>query len=341
MTMYAALLLSLLPRLNLSMAIDKDAKSVMVTGAEKELTYLDRFGEPRATYQRLRREHYNYEKQSPLDHAESLYRYPHLAPSLVPDDDVLSAFCIRHPDLSDSNIKVSKDSRGLRIHSVLDWQHAVVLPLFLHAGMPDVIQNEEDEVSRSMVEPELPGAFDHLSKEDQEWEGELLLRRLVHYHYNLSTAAYNRIHHNGLVYPFNPFRRHVFNHATAAWEGETIRLRYALIDMVHGWARFAKGDAPCPVLFTEDEKAAAEKLYRALAGAEKNERMLRDHAGYAEETWVPTVHYEKTKVLCQEIKRMTLEAGAQDEETTEEAYAAIEANWPLDDMDEEVLEEYK
>ncbi|KJA13580.1 hypothetical protein HYPSUDRAFT_209415 [Hypholoma sublateritium FD-334 SS-4] len=303
----------------------KDAKSVMIAGAEKELAYLDR-------------EHYDYKKQPPSDHAENLHHYLRLAPSLVPDDD---AFCIRHPDLSDSNVKVSKDSRRLRIRSMLDWQHAVVLPLFLHAGMPDVIQNEEDEVSRSMVEPELPGAFDQLSKEVQDWERELLRRRLVHYHYNLSTAAYNRIHHNGLVYPFNPFRRHIFNHATAAWEGETIKLRYALIDMVLGWARFAKGDAPCPVVFTEDEKAAAEKLYRALAGAEKHERMLRDYAGYAEETWVPAAHYEKAKAFSQEIKRMTLEAGAQDEEVREEAYAVIKANWPLDDMEEEELEEYK
>ena len=30
-----------------------------------------------------------------------------------------------------------------------------------------------------------------------------------------------------------------------------------------------------------------------------------------------------------------------DEETTKEAYAVIEANWPLDDMNEEELEEYK
>ncbi|KAG6883379.1 hypothetical protein C0992_008860 [Termitomyces sp. T32_za158] len=319
----------------------RDAKSVMVTAAEKELAYLDRFGSPRAPYHRIRREHHNYEKQSPSDHAENLRRYLRLAPSLVPDDDTLNAFCIRHPDLTDSNIKVLKEPRGLRICSVLDWQHAAVLPLFLHAGMPDVIQNEEDEVSRSMVKPELPGTFDQLSQEDQEWERELLRRRLVHYHYNVSTAVYNRIHHNGLVYPFNPFLCHIFSQAMTAWEGETIKLRYTLIDTVFGWEKFAKDNAPCPVVFTEDEIVMAVKLYRALAGAEKNERLMRDFVGYGEETWVPAAHYEKAKARAQELKRVTLEAGAQDEELTEEAYAAIEAHWPLDDMDEEELEEYK
>lgn len=339
--MYVSLLPSVLPLLKPSITIDEDAKSVLIAGAEKELAYLNQFGSPRAPYQRFRREYYNYEKQPPLDHVKNLGRYLRLAPSLVPEDDSLSSFCIRHPDLTDSNIKVSTNPSGLQILSILDWQHTAVLPLFLHAGMPEVIQNEEDEVSRSMVTPELPDDFDELPEEKQEWERELLRRRLVHYHYNLSTATYNRIHHKGLVYSLNPFRRRIFIHATAMWEGETIKLLYALIDMVSGWESFAKDGTPCPVVFTEDEKAAAERLYQALAIADNGERLLRENVGYGEETWVPATHYKDARAFGQEIKRRTLKACAEDKETTEEAYAVIEANWPLDDMEEEELEEYK
>ena len=157
----------------------------------------------------------------------------------------------------------------------------------------------------------------------------------------MSTAAYNRIHHKGLVYPLNTFRRRIFNHATTIWEGETIELLYALIDMVSSWVIFAKDDMPCPIMFTEDEEAAAEKLYQALANADMGERKLRDHVGYGVETWVPVAHYEEAKALGQELKRRTLEALAEDEEITKEVYTVIEANWPLDDMDEEELEEYK
>ncbi|KIM38483.1 hypothetical protein M413DRAFT_19995 [Hebeloma cylindrosporum] len=294
-----------------------------------------------APYERFRREYYGYEKQPPSDHAENLRRYLHLAPFLVPGEDSLSAFCIRHPDLTDSNLKVSTDSSGLQILSMLDWQHAAVLPLFLHAGMPGVIQNEGDEVSRQMTKPRLPDNFDELSDEEKAWEMELLRRRHVHYHYNLSTAAHNRIHHRGMVYSLNPFRRRIFNHATAAWEGETINLLYALIDMTVGWASFAKDGTPCPVVFTEEEEVAAENLYQALSNAERGESMLRDNVGYGCETWVPVAHYEDAKALGQELKRRTLEALAEDEETTKEMYAAAEANWPLDDVDEEELEEYK
>ncbi|TFY73597.1 hypothetical protein EWM64_g10415 [Hericium alpestre] len=87
----------------------EDAKSLLVTGAKKELAYLDQFGSPRVPYQHFRREYYNYEKQPPSDHAKNLRRYLRLAPFLVPDDDSLSAFCIRHPDVTDSNLKVSTD----------------------------------------------------------------------------------------------------------------------------------------------------------------------------------------------------------------------------------------
>jgi hypothetical protein len=267
-----ALLLSLLPLLNQSITIDEDAKSVLVAGAEKELAYLDQFGSPRAPYQRFRREYYNYEKQPPSDHVKNLGRYLRLAPSLVPDDDSLSVSASATPTSPTAISRFRLIPAACR--SLACWTGSTLLsyPSSSTPVCPTVIQNEEDEVSRSMVKPKLPDDFDELPEEEQEWEMELLRRRLVHYHYNLSTAAHNRIHHKGLVYSLNTFRRRIFNHATAAWEGETIKLLYALIDMVSGWASFAKDGTPCPVVFTEDEKAAAEKLYQALGNAEMGER---------------------------------------------------------------------
>ena len=322
------------------MFVDKDAETVLVTGAKKELACLNQFGSPRTAFKGLRRECYNYQKQEPSDHANNLGRYLLLAPSLVPDDDSQSAFCIRHPDLNIDNLKVSIDSSGLQIISVLDWPHAAVLPLFLHAGMPYDIQNEEDEVSRSMTEPKLPDDFDKLSQKEQIWQKQLLHRRLVHYRYNLSTAAYNRVHHISLVYPLNTFRRRIFNHATAPWEGETIKLLWALIEMVVEWESFVQDGTPCPVVFTEDEIAAAITLYRALANAEENERILRNYVGYGPETWVPVADYEKAMASGQEIKRKTLEAYSEDEVTTEDERALIAGSWPLNDMDELELKEY-
>jgi len=316
---------------------------VLATGAHKELAYLDQFGSQRAPYRGFRRHCYNNEKQEPSDHANNLRRYLLLAPSLVPDDDSLTAFCVRHPDLNFENIKVSTDSNGsLQIRSMLDWQHAVVLPLFLHAGMPYDIQNEEDEVSsRRMTEPKLPDDFDALSQDEQIWEKKLLRRRLIHYHYVLSTAAYNRAHHRGLVYPFGDFCRRIFNYATTPWEGETIKLQLALIEMVVGWERFAKdGSTPCPVVFTPDEIDAAVKLGKELETADENERMLRKYVGYGPETWVPPAEYERAMASGQEMKRKMLEVYSEDGVMTDEKRALVVACWPLEDMDEVEFEEY-
>lgn len=107
------------------MTIDEDAKSALVAGAKKELAYLDHFGSSRAPYQRFRREYYNYEKQPPSDHAQNLRRYLRLAPWLVPEDDSLSTFCIRHPDVTDSNVTISKDSSDLK--SLVCWTGSTLL----------------------------------------------------------------------------------------------------------------------------------------------------------------------------------------------------------------------
>lgn len=317
------------------MDIDKNAESVLVSGAKKELAYLEHFGAPRSPYKRIRREYYNYEKQPPSDHVKNLNRYLRLAPSLVPADDSLNTFCVRHPDLTEHNIRVSRDSGALQILSLLDWQYTTVLPLFLHASIPDFIQNEQDKVSRSMVKPKLPDDFDKLPEDDQEWESELLRRRLVYYHYNLSTATYNRMLFKGLVYPLNHFRRHIFIHSSAIWEGETIKLLYALINMVVDWGSFATDDTPCPIVFTEEEMDAAQKLYDDLEYADGGEKQLMDLIGYGEDTWVPTARYEAGKALGQELKRKTLEA------CEKQDYDAIKTNWPLDDLSEEELAEYK
>jgi hypothetical protein len=61
----------------------------------------------------------------------------------------MNRFCIRHPDLQPSNIMVKKsvDSGKWEIISLIDWQHTCILPLFLHAGIPQRLQNHNDPVS--------------------------------------------------------------------------------------------------------------------------------------------------------------------------------------------------
>lgn len=90
-------------------------------------------------------------------HIENLNLYLLITSSLVPPDPTLSRFCIRHPDLQQSNIVVSRSpDSGCQVVGLIDWQHASILPMFLLAGVPQRLQNYDDPVSQSMTLPSLP-----------------------------------------------------------------------------------------------------------------------------------------------------------------------------------------
>jgi hypothetical protein len=66
---------------------------------------------------------------SAVDHIENLQRYLRTSSSLVPKGPSLNHFRIRHLDLQETNIVVSRSSDSdLHIVSALDWQRASILP---------------------------------------------------------------------------------------------------------------------------------------------------------------------------------------------------------------------
>ena len=53
---------------------------------------------------------------------------------------------------------------GLQVVSVLDWQHATILPTFLLVSMRQCLQNYDDSVSQPTTRPSLPENFDDLNE---------------------------------------------------------------------------------------------------------------------------------------------------------------------------------
>ncbi len=127
---------------------DRDSLAVLTAGATKEIAYLKKFGRALQPFQRLRREVYNYQAQSHLEHIMNLEKYLKVAPHLVSRDcPALHRPVLRHPDLQPNNIFVSNK---LEIKGLIDWQHSTVLPLFLQCGIPQSLQNYGDEISESL-----------------------------------------------------------------------------------------------------------------------------------------------------------------------------------------------
>ena len=304
---------------------------MLVGTANKELAYLQQFGQPLLPFQRIRRESYQYQEQSPSDHIDNLQRYLHIASSLVPKDPSLSHFRIRHPDLQETNIVVSKSSdSGLQVVSVLDWQHASILPAFLLAGIPQRLQNYDDSVSQSMTRPSLPENFDNLGEAAQSYAKELHRRRLVHYYYVKSTEECNEVHHAALADPMGVLRRRLFQHAGDPWEGETIELKVDLIEATKSWETLTEGGASCPVVFDTEDIRKTMELDAALRDADKSFQLCQNIVCFGSEGWVPKDHYEEAMSRSKKLKEVILAETMSTEERAE-----TETHWPLDDMDEE------
>ncbi|KAG6846256.1 hypothetical protein H0H93_015014, partial [Arthromyces matolae] len=237
--------------------IDENAEAVLEAGARKEIAYLEHFGQPLLPFRRERREAYNFEKQSPLDHIKNLQRYLLMSSLLVPKNQSLQAFCIRHPDLHPSNVIVSTspDSGKLEIASLLDWQHASILPRFLLAGIPDRLQNYDDPVSQNLIPPTFPPHADKMEKSELLEAIELYHARLVHFHYVKGTEELNKLHHEALSDSGSILIRRLFYEAGAPWEAETHNLKTLLIEATEEWGKLAGAGVgvPCPVEFEEDD----------------------------------------------------------------------------------------
>ncbi|KAF9819586.1 hypothetical protein IEO21_02050 [Rhodonia placenta] len=275
------------------------------------------------------RDGYQYQEQSPSAHVENLKRYLLIASSLVPRDPVLGRFCIRHPDLQQSNIVVRRSSdSGWQVVGLLDWQHASILPLFLLAGVPERLQNYDDPVSQSMTPPSLPENFELDETEQTEAEGAYRCR-LDHYHYIKNTEEYNKPHYDVLMDSMCALRSRLFDQAGSPWEGDALDLKVALIRATERWETLTGLGAPCPVIFDADDVRETRKLNELQEKTDRAFEVWQNIFGLGPDGWVPTQHYEEAVALCKQAKEEAVT-----EATSQEERAEIMAHWPWDDMDE-------
>lgn len=267
-----------------------------------------------------------------MDHIKNLQRYLLLASSLIPNNPSFRAFCIRHPDLQPSNIMVSTspDSGPLEIVGLLDWQHAPILPRFLLAGIPDRLQNYDDPDSRNLIPPSFPPNADKMEESELMEAVGLHHARLVHFHYAKGTEELNKLHHDALSDPASAFVRRLFYQAGAPWEAETHDLKALLIEATEEWRKLAGVGVLCPVEFEPDDVSKTKTFSKRLQLADENIQNMRGIVGFETETWVPSDHYRKAKSLAELLKLRVLM-----EIPKGELRDKTQANWFLDDMDEE------
>ncbi|RDW93613.1 uncharacterized protein DSM5745_00935 [Aspergillus mulundensis] len=309
----------------------QDTLTALTAGAKKEIAYLSQFGQPLQPFQRLRRETYNYQPQSHLDHIATLNQYLQIAPSLTPHNNpALQRPVLRHPDLQPNNIFVTNE---LEITALIDWQHTAILPLFLQCAIPNSIQNYGDEISESLTEPTVPANFNDLEPQEQYAQADLFRKRQLHYLYVKMTSQMNTEHYDALAHGFSTLRRRIFHHASEPWEGDNVSLKSDLITLSQKWTNIngTGGNAPpCPLVYSDAESTECFRLARAQAEADEQFRLCRDVIGAGNEGWVHVDQYEEVKARERTLRRNALDAAETDQERKE-----IEENWIFDDFDED------
>ncbi|PWY95459.1 phosphotransferase family protein [Aspergillus sclerotioniger CBS 115572] len=303
--------------------------------AKREMEYCKRFGRPRLHVERYLRELYHFQEVSPTLHAELLSDYLKLAPYLeIPSDHPFARPTLRHPDFSPNNVLVDSSNN---ITGIIDWQHAVVLPLCLCAGIPDYFQNWGDPVSEVLAKPDtkLPEIFHGLGQDEQATIQETMRKRLVHFYYAALTMNQIPHHFDALRDESSMLRAKLFNRAGAPWEGDSQSLRYVMMQVCSKWPMpidngKSLGPIKCPVEYSEQAVLQCTKSHDQEQEKLQELTEMREVIGIDSLGWVPDdEHLEQSRSMAQNIKAGLLEQSESDTERT-----ALLEHFPFDDHDE-------
>lgn len=304
--------------------------------AKREIAFCEKYGKPRLHVERYLRELHHLQKLSPVPYQQLLANYLQLAPYLDgPPDNRMSRPTLRHPDFSPNNFLVDTSNE---VVGVIDWQHAVIQPLCLCAGIPNHFQNWGDPLSETLSKPEvkLPENFDQLSLDEQESVQETMRRRIVHFYYAALTMNSQPDHFDAIRNENCMLRAKLFHHAQAPWEGDSVSLKYTMLQVLKNWPMSIDGGAQmesveCPIHFSEEEMQKCSEDYRQEQEKLQELSEMRDIIGTDALGWVSNDdEFERCKAVIQSIKDGLLEHSSTELEKT-----AVLSHFPFDDHDED------
>lgn len=223
------------------------------------------------------------------------------------------------------------------IVGIIDWQHAVILPLCLCAGIPTYFENWGDPLSETLAKPKvkLPKNFDDLSQDEQSTVQETLRKGLVHFYYAALTMKEILDHFDALRNESSMLRAKLFNRAGAPGEGDSLSLKYTIIQVCKNWPMHIDDLASvksvdCPVKYSEDEIQQCTRDYDQEQEKMQELAEMKDIINTDSIGWVPDdEQLEKSRPIIRAIKEGLLEHSKIELERT-----AVESHFPFDDHDE-------
>ncbi|EME81365.1 uncharacterized protein MYCFIDRAFT_38290, partial [Pseudocercospora fijiensis CIRAD86] len=304
-------------------------EAAMNAGAEKEKKYLEKYGRPLLPFNRFQRETFNFRKQSPSVHLDSLRKYLQISKHLIPHSEALTSSVLRHPDLRPSNVFVSED---FRITALIDWQHSSALPMFLSAGIPEFLDKKGSQPPDQPLE--MSNNTSSQEDEDDNIKAQHLYlqrQRELRNTYIGAVEQHDPLHFESLTYPFSIGRQKLHRLSENPWQGDNIPLRSSLIFVKQNWPQITSDPTiPCPIAFTAEAEQECLRLDDAEQQGVEQLEAFKQAIGLGPEGWVSHENYNAAKEAIARMKEMSLQLAE-----TEDEVIAIRDHWVFDDMDEE------
>jgi hypothetical protein len=313
-----------------TMALDRgpwtDAAEYLQAIARKEITCTEKYGKPiEPDFPHCA---FEFGAQQPADFIQSLKDYISLTPYLLPQerDHSFNRPIIRHPDLSPGNVFLHPETGFVSF--LIDWQHTIVQPLALAAGIPPTFKSAD--VNERLDQPRLPEDIDTYSPEEKA-EAHAIYRRLLLFHcYRVLASRHNTLHHKALLDKSFRLRSWLIDYAGRQWTGNNFTLRGAVYRIVRSWhlMPYAKGK-PCPLHFDADvlerfDKAEDEWVSATTMMAHYEERICNTN----EDGWVRNEDFGKAREEIRKIKEEMLVACDDEEDRN-----LLERTWAWGDRE--------
>ncbi|KAF7589600.1 hypothetical protein BBP40_004060 [Aspergillus hancockii] len=249
------------------------SEDCFTSAARRETACILRHAKPRPRRTFLLPTNYNID---PSQHTSLLSKFLKVSPFLVPSEPTHNSPTLRHPDLSLSNILLKPGST--EIAGVIDWQDAVIFPLFMQAGYPAFCEHDSSR-PQSLQIPKLPQNFNEMYAEEQLQAKAKLRLEEANLFYTAATGLYNDAHLKALKIPHLGMRQYLFQQTGYPWDADVINLYAALVGITSPQVWDSISSLPCPVSFDNEERVTAMKESSEWNESERLLSTIRNHLG--------------------------------------------------------------
>ncbi|KAK0222803.1 kinase-like domain-containing protein [Armillaria nabsnona] len=214
------------------------------------------------------------------------------APHLAPPDSTLLSPLLAHPDMSASNMLIESPEKP-SITCFLDWQGAIVAPVFMQASIPALLAYTDGvfELDSEGYVPPLPEDIDQCPSDEQEY---LRLHHKLLSRYRFYLAQLPKlvpIHAAAWRYPHQEVTSDLPLYVLRCWADGPLRLRDALMKISDP----DSSTVPCAIDFPPGEREAHDEELRARVRYQATVEKLVEYVGCDGQGWVEEERFQEAR----------------------------------------------